>query len=160
MARLLAAKSSRAVHVVSDQFFHFIQAGYIEPWKPEAHLQNTAVMRIVADVADGYANAGYFTIIDGIVSPAWFFTPLRDSLRAAGHSVAYGVLRAPLAVCIARVDARASGQLSDVEVIKRLWQDFADLGPLESHVLDSGANTVEALVGLLSERLDADLLSV
>lgn len=160
VARLLAGRSPRAVHVVSDQFFHFIQAGYIEPWKPESHEQNTTVMHIVADVADGYAKAGYFTIIDGIISPAWFFKPLRDSLHAKGHSLAYAVLRAPLPVCLSRVQARASGRPSDVDVIKRLWQDFTDLGTLESHVFDSGANTVEGLADLLSERLDANLLGV
>lgn len=160
MARLLAGRSQRAVHVESDQLFHFIQAGYIEPWKPESHEQNATVMRIVADVADGYAKAGYFTIIDGIVSPAWFFRPLRDSLRAAGHSVAYAVLRAPLPVCISRVDARPSDRLPDVDVIERLWQDFADLGDLESHAFDSGGDTAEALADALSERLRASLLDV
>jgi hypothetical protein len=160
VAGLLAGRSSRAVHVESDQFFQFIQAGYIEPWKPESHEQNTTVMRIVAKVADGYAKAGYFTIIDGIVSPQWFFRPLRDSLRAAGHSVAYAVLRAPLPVCISRVETRPSDRLSDTDVIERLWQDFADLGPLESHAFDSGANTAEALASAISERLHANLLAV
>jgi hypothetical protein len=60
------------VHIESDRFFHFIQAGHIEPWKPESHEQNTIVMRIVAQAAAGYADAGYFTIIDGIVLPSWF----------------------------------------------------------------------------------------
>jgi adenylate kinase family enzyme len=53
-ARLLAAGSERAVHLESDSFFHFIRAGYVEPWKPEAHEQNTTVMRIVAaDLGEG-----------------------------------------------------------------------------------------------------------
>ena len=34
-----------------------------------------------------------------IIIPAWFLEPLRDSLREAGHQVAYAVLRAPLPVC-------------------------------------------------------------
>lgn len=69
VAGLLAAKSKRSVHLESDRFFHFIQAGYIEPWEPESHEQNTAVMRIVAQAAASYADAGYFTIIDGIIIP-------------------------------------------------------------------------------------------
>src|SRR6266536_2695847 len=80
-ARLLADRSERAVHVESDSFFHFIRSGYIEPWTPESHEQNRVVMRIVAEAAAGYAEAGYFTIIDGIISPRWFFEPLRDSVR-------------------------------------------------------------------------------
>jgi tRNA uridine 5-carbamoylmethylation protein Kti12 len=159
VARLLATKSQRAVHLESDQFFHFIQAGYIEPWKLESHEQNTTVMRILAEAAAGYARAGYFTIIDGIVSPRWFFEPLRDSLRASNQSVTYAVLRAPLAVCLARVRSRrTSNKLSDAVVVERMWQDFADLGPLETHVIDSGTRTAEASAAVLAERLQSGLL--
>lgn len=158
VAQLLAAKSQRAVHLESDRFFHFVQAGYIEPWKPESHEQNTTVMRIVAQAAAGYADANYLTIIDGIVSPRWFFEPLRDSLRATGHPVAYAVLRAPLAVCLARASSRAASRLADAQVIERLWHDFADLGPFETHVIDSGAQAADATADALAERLQGDLL--
>jgi predicted kinase len=157
VARLLAAKCERAVHLESDQFFHFIQAGAIEPWKPEAHEQNTIVMRAVAQAAAVYAEAGYFTIIDGIIIPGWFFEPLRDSLRTAGHRVAYAVLHAPLDVCVARASARASDRLSDAEVIERLWRSFAALGPLEGHVIASGTATAETVADEIAGRLRADL---
>lgn len=158
VARLLAAKWQRAVHVESDQFFHFIQAGHIEPWRPESHDQNTIVMQIVAEAAAGYANAGYFTIIDGIVSPQWFLQPLRDSLHAAGHSVAYAVLRAPLPICLARAANRETGRLADGAVVERLWHDFAELGPLEPHVIDSGTQAADAVVAALLQRLPGGLL--
>jgi predicted kinase len=157
-AGLLAAKSQRAVHIESDRFFHFIQTGYIEPWRPESHEQNTTVMRIVAQAAAAYADAGYFTIIDGIVIPGWFLQPLRGSLGAAGHRVAYAVLRAPLAVCLGRAGSRASNRLSDAAVVERLWHDFADLGPLETHVIDSGVKAANAIADALAERLQDDLL--
>ena len=73
VARLLAKLSDRAVHLESDRFFHFIASGYVEPWKPESHEQNTAVMQIVAGAAIGYASAGYRTIVDGIIIPGWFW---------------------------------------------------------------------------------------
>ncbi len=115
-------------------------------------------MQIVAEAAAGYAGAGYFTIVDGIVSPRWFFEPLRDSLRAAGRPVAYAVLRAPLAVCLARAESRASSRLSDAQVVERLWHDFAELGPLETHVIDSGTATAEATADALAARLRDGLL--
>jgi tRNA uridine 5-carbamoylmethylation protein Kti12 len=158
VARLLATRSQRAVHLEADRFFHFIQAGYVEPWKPESHEQNTTVIRIVADAAASYASAGYFTIVDGIVSPRWFLQPLRDSLRTAGHTVAYAVLRAPLAVCLARAGSRASNRLSEPDVIERLWQDFTDLGSLETHVIDSEARTADAVAVLLAQQMQAGLL--
>jgi predicted kinase len=160
VAQLLAAKSQRAVHLESDQFFHFIQTGYVEPWKPESHEQNTTVMAIVAGAAAGYARAGYFTIIDGIVSPGWFFEPLRESLRAAGHPVAYAVLRAPLTVCLERVGSRASNRLSNIAVVDRLWHDFADLGPLERCAIDSDDKSAERVAEQVAQRLGEGLLDV
>jgi adenylate kinase family enzyme len=132
----LAADSERSVHLESDSFFSFIRSGYIEPWKPESHRQNEAVMRIVAAAAAGFSDAGYFTVVDGIISLRWFLEPLRDALRAAGHDVAYVVLRAPLSICTARAVDRGAGGLTEPQVIGQLWNDFADLGPLDSHAID------------------------
>lgn len=157
VARLVAGKSQRAAHIESDQFFHFIQAGAIEPWKPEAHEQNTIVMDAVAKAAAAYANAGYLTIIDGIVIPGWFFEPLRDSLQTAGHRVAYAVLRAPLDVCIERARDRPSSRLADAAVIERLWRQFADLGPLEDHAIESGMGTAECVAEEIAMQLSAAL---
>jgi tRNA uridine 5-carbamoylmethylation protein Kti12 len=159
-ARLLAAKSERAVHLESDSFFHFIRAGYVEPWKPESHQQNTTVMHIVAAAATGYADAGYFTIVDGIISPRWFFEPLRDALQAAGHDVAYAVLRAPLSVCTVRAQSREGERPVDPNVIERLWQNFTDLGDLERNVLDLGDSRPEEAADVLERHLAEGLLTV
>ena len=134
-ARVLAERWERAVHVESDRFFQFIRSGFVEPWRPESAEQNAVVMRIVAGAAAAYASAGYFTIVDGIVLPRYFFEPLRDALREAGHAVAYAVLRAPLDVCLARAGSRDSQPLADPHVVERLWHDFADLGPLSPHAV-------------------------
>lgn len=159
-ARLLAARSERAVHLESDSFFRFIRAGYVEPWRPESHEQNTTVMRIVAAAAAGYAEAGYFTIVDGILSPRWFFEPLRAALQAAGHAVAYGVLRAPLDVCTARAADREASRIVDGSVVERLWRDFADLGPLESHAIDSDGRSAEEVAAEVAQRLRDGSLDV
>jgi len=159
-ARVLAERSERAVHVESDRFFHFIRSGYVEPWKPESREQNEVVMRIVAGAAAGYASAGYFTIVDGIVLPRFFFEPLRDALREAGHAVAYAVLRAPLDVCVARAGARDSQPLADPQVVERLWHDFADLGPLSPHAVDVDAEDPQGAADLLDARIrDRSLLA-
>jgi predicted kinase len=157
-ARILATEFARSVHLESDWFFRVMRTGYIEPWKPESHDQNITVMSIVGAAAASYADAGYFTIVDGIVSPRWFFAPLRDSLKASGHSVAYAVVRASLATCSARVAARESGQLDDAGVVEQLWREFSDLGPLEPHGIDSHgsvpATVREVLQRLRDGRLD------
>jgi adenylate kinase family enzyme len=158
--RLLAAESERAVHLESDLFFHFIRAGYVEPWLPESHEQNATVMAIVAAAAGSYAGAGYFTIVDGIVSPRWFFEPLRDALQEAGHRVAYAVLRAPLDVCAARAAGREEGRIADTAAVERTWPEFADLGELEGHAIESAGKSPEEVAAELAQRLRDGLLDV
>jgi tRNA uridine 5-carbamoylmethylation protein Kti12 len=159
-AGILAARSGRAVHLEADAFFRFIRSGYVEPWKPESNEQNQIVMRIIASAAAGYAAAGYFTIIDGIVIPAWFLEPLRDALHGAGYPVAYAVLRAPLSICTARAQSRERIPLADSDAIEQLWQSFADLGGLERNVLDVGGRGPEEAADLLSQRLADGLLAI
>jgi tRNA uridine 5-carbamoylmethylation protein Kti12 len=157
-ARVLAGRSERAVHVESDRFFDFIRSGFVEPWKRESRAQNEVVMRIVAGAAAAYASAGYFTIIDGIVLPSFFFEPLRDAVHEAGHEVAYAVLRAPLDVCVARAGARDSQPLADPQVVERLWHDFTDLGPLSHHAVDVDTEDPQATADLLYARLKSGTL--
>jgi adenylate kinase family enzyme len=152
-AALLAARSERAVHLESDAFFSFIRTGFVEPWKPESHEQNATVMRIVAEAAAGYASAGYRTIIDGIIIPGWFYEPLRDTLWKKGHAVSYGVLRAPLEVCLARVQGREGEPSIEAGEIEQLWRSFADLGELEKHVLEVDGMASERVSDELVERL-------
>ncbi|MGB7685455.1 MAG: AAA family ATPase [Solirubrobacterales bacterium] len=156
----LAARSARAVHLEADEFFRFINSGYVEPWKPESQEQNEVVMRIVAGAAAGYAAAGYFTIVDGIVIPTWFFEPLRDALQEAGHPVAYAILRAPLPVCLDRVQSREGEPPIDSAMIEQLWRSFADLGDTERHALDVDGRTPDQVADLLERRLADGTLTV
>jgi len=153
VARALARRLDRAVHLESDVFFDFIESGYLEPWTSEAHAQNRIVMRAVADAAVAYATAGYFTIIEGIVLPGWFFEPLRDAVRSAGCDVAFAALRAPLGVCASRARSRETRPLRDEEVLRSLWHDFADLGPLEPHIIEAGTTAPDEVADLLAERV-------
>jgi hypothetical protein len=147
------------VHLEADRFFDFIAAGRIEPWKAESHEQNQTVMKIVCDAAAAYADAGYFTIVEGIVIPRWFLEPLRAALGAAGHETAYAVLRLPLSTCIERVRGR-DGALSDPAVVEQVWHEFADLGNWEANAIEAGDRSVDELAAVLADRLDAgDLLS-
>jgi adenylate kinase family enzyme len=161
VARLLTAKRERAAHIESDVFWHFITSGYVEPWKRESHEQNTIVMEIVADVAARYARAGYFTVIDGIISPSWFLEPVRAALTTAGLTVAYVILRPPLPVTLERATVRRSTRLSSRSVIERLWDGFSGLDEsLEHHVIDSGELTPEGTALAIEERLRLGTLTV
>ncbi len=152
VARLLAKLSDRAVHLESDRFFHFIASGYVEPWKPESHEQNTAVMQIVAGAAIGYASAGYRTIVDGIIIPGWFWEPVRDAIAAAGFDVVLVVLRPPLALALKRASSRDASRLTDPAVVEQLWSAFSNLGELERNVIDIGAQTPEQTASEVASR--------
>jgi len=154
VAALLAGRFPRAVHLEADHFFRYIRAGYVEPWRPESNEQNRAVMGIVADAAAGYAAAGYFTVVDGIVIPGWFLEPVRDALRAAGHGVDLAILRAPLSACLARVRRREGIPGIDPEAIEHVWQGFAECGEFESHVLDLGDENPDEVAALLARHLE------
>lgn len=160
-ARILAERAARSVHLESDLFFSFVRAGRVEPWKPESRRQNEVVMKAVADAATAYADAGYFTIVDGIVLPEWFLEPLGDALRDAGHRTAYAVLREPLDVCVGRVRAReGSSELADPKVIGQIWQGFADLGERERQALDLEGRSPEEGASLLERRLAEGSLEI
>jgi tRNA uridine 5-carbamoylmethylation protein Kti12 len=159
-AEILAARSSRSVHLESDAFFRFIRSGHVEPWKPGSHEQNQLVMSLVARAAAGYAEAGYFTVVDGIVIPKWFLAPLRDTFREAGHDVAYAVLRAPLAICAARARDRERVPLAEPEAIEQLWRSFEDLGDLEGNAIDLDGQGPEETADLVAQRLWGGALAI
>jgi predicted kinase len=153
-AAALVARFSRAVHLESDLFFSFIRSGHVEPWMPESNEQNRVVMGIVAEAAARYAAAGYFTVIDGIVIPGWFLEPVRDALHAAGHQVALAVLRAPLPVCLERVQEREGPPSINPAAIEQIWQSFADLGDLEKNVIDVGTAGTDEVPETLARHLE------
>jgi tRNA uridine 5-carbamoylmethylation protein Kti12 len=154
VASLVAARFERAVHVESDAFFHFIRSSYLEPWKKEAHEQNKVVMGIVGDAAASYATAGYFTIVDGILLPGWFYEPLHDRLRHQSLDVKTAILRPSLATCRRRAGDRTSRAVADLAVVEHLWQAFSHLGALERHIIDNESQdaegTAQAVIDLLS----------
>jgi adenylate kinase family enzyme len=157
-ARALVSRRERAVHLESDRFFHFIAAGYVEPWRAESHEQNDVVMRAVAQAAAEYAGAGYFTVVDGIVSPRRFLEPVQERLRSLGHSVAYAVLRPPVALCVARARDREPLRGLDAAVVEQLWAEFSGIGDLERHVVAPGDGSPEEIAETIEQDLAGRLL--
>ena len=137
VARLLAESSERsAVHLHTDDFYAAIRKGYIEPWRREAQAQNMVVVGVFVEAALGYARGGYNVVLDGIIGP-WFLQPFHDAARA-GAVFDYVVLRPSAAETIRRGTSRTfKHAMRDEAVIAEMWRQFSDLGPLESHALDS-----------------------
>lgn len=145
-AQALAAEpGSPKVHLHSDDFWHFIKNGAIPPYLPEAHEQNRIVVDVLAKVAAGYADGGYFVVVDGIIGP-WFLQPFRN-ITAPLH---YVVLRPPLDVALQRCQQRGGNTLADPGPITELHKQFSALGPLERHVLSTeGCNREDILSAVI-----------
>jgi hypothetical protein len=118
------------------------------------------VMQAVASAAAAYAEGGYTTVVDGIISPTWFLRPLSEALAARGHGVSYAILRPALATCIARAAGRSGDEPSNPEVITQLWDDFAHIGALETHVVKVDDLDPEHVANAVTSRWRAATLRV
>lgn len=148
-AKALASKSGSAkVHLHSDDFWHFIKNGYIEPYLPEANGQNEVVIKALAKAASSYALGNYFVILDGIIGP-WFLEPFIN-LQMPLH---YIVLRPPLSLAIERCRQRGADTLTDPGPIAALYDQFSALGPLEKYVLPIGEQTKDETLSSVIEAL-------
>jgi broad-specificity NMP kinase len=149
---LVAASVAPAVHLHSDDFWHFIKKGAIPPYLPESRRQNEVVMVVLAKAAEGYAEGGYFVVVDGIVGP-WFIHPFRR-LKQPLH---YIVLRPALEAAIERCRLRGGDTLTDPEPISALHEQFSTLDEFENHVIETVGHSPEETLaavhaGLVSGR--------
>jgi predicted kinase len=143
IARRLATETDAAcaVHLHSDDFYHYIRKGFVAPWLPASSQQNETVMAALASTAATFARGGYEVFVDGIVGP-WFLAPWQ-SLAGDGLDVRYVVLRPAAEVALARATARAAGALVEEAPIRAMWTAFASLGAFERHVIETSAHTID-----------------
>jgi predicted kinase len=153
VARLLAKREERAVHLEADRFFFFIRAGFIEPWDPASDEQNQLVMKTAAAAAASYATAGYPTLLEGIVIPRWTLGVIRETLAGAGVPMAYAVLRAPQETCAGRVEEREGPGVFDPQALAAIASEFDDLGEFERHAIDVSAMDAGEAAAAVSARL-------
>jgi broad-specificity NMP kinase len=159
VAGLLAQRAERSVHLEADRFFFFIKSGFVEPWDPASDEQNQMAMRTAAEAAASYANAGYFTIFEGIVIPRWTLGVIRETLQSANVSTAYAVLRAPQSECAARVQKREGDpDLFEPAVLAAISSEFDDLDEFERHAVNvGGMDSEEAATAVATRLAEGDL---
>lgn len=147
VARALATGSERAVHLHTDDFWRAIVAGATPPYLPEANAQNHTVLDVIAGAAYTYAAGGFDTVVDGIVGPWMLDHVLGEARHHPTVPLHYVVLRPARDVALTRAQARtAPDALVDELPILTMWDQFADLGRFESHVLDTtGQSAAETL---------------
>jgi predicted kinase len=142
VARILAERARLSVHLHADDFWHFIRQGFVAPYLPESHRQNEVVIDALIAAAFAYAGGGYTVILDGIVGP-WFLEPFVRASKSRGVPIDYVVLRSDEQTTMLRAIARTKGELTDPGPVRHMHRQFADLGELERHVIDSTNLTPE-----------------
>ena len=151
VARLVAAQLDPSVCLESDWLWTTVVNGFIPPWEPESHEQNRTIVRAAGSLAVQFAAGGYHVVLDGVFG-LWNLDVLAAELAAAPGPCSYVVLRPDLDTCLARA-TRRSGEaprvagnppLTDEGPIRHLWQQFADLGELEAHAIDTSVLDPEA----------------
>jgi len=134
LAGALAEGANLGVHLESDWFYRFVKGGFIAPHLPESHQQNILVMGVCINAAASYAAGGYTVFWDGVVGP-WFLDQILHGLGSYGLKPRYVVLRPPRDVALNRVRKRDG--TTETYGAEKMYDQFADLGPFESHVLNS-----------------------
>ncbi len=155
VARLLADGFPRSALVRGDDFFAFVAAGWVEPWLPEAHEQNTVVIEAAAAAAGRLAVGGYQVVYDGVVGP-WLL-PAFATATGLDH-VSYVVLLPPEEECLARVAGRTGHGFTDPDATRHMHRQFAAAEVAHRHVLAGEAGTPSAVAAWIRERLDAGAL--
>jgi len=156
IARELARHHRKAVHLHTDDFWHYIVSGAIAPYEPSADEQNQVVVRAVAGAAFTYAGGGYVTIVDGIVGP-WMLHHYSDLARENPDlPVHYLVLRPDREVTLGRAQQRAAPTaLTEKGPILEMWEQFAHLGEREAHVLDTSQENPPASLRSVTDAIDS-----
>ena len=102
------------------------------------------------------ANAGYATVLEGIVGP-WHFEGLRTELADCTVPVNYVVLRPSSDICLIRAQRRVLESdehrfaLTAEDPIRQMWVQFSNLGPFEDYVIDSSDLDPGSTARLVSE---------
>ena len=156
IAAELAWRHDRAVHLHTDDFWRHVVSGGIAPFLPEADQQNHVVLDVVAGAACTYAAGGFVTVVDGIVGP-WMLDHFTiEARRHVGLPLHYVVLRPGREIALRRAQQRtAAAALRDEAPILSMWDQFADLGDLEAHVLDTSQQEPGATLDLVSAGIQA-----
>lgn len=165
VAQALMAATTPAAHIVGDDFWGFIESGWVPPYLPGSEHQNRVVVAALGAAASEYSVGGYFVVLDALIGP-WLLKAAAQVAFERGCDVHYVVLRPGQQTTMARAVARGGGALVDPAPVATMYDAFRRLGAFERYVVDSShlsvAATVDAVVARVEagqSRLDPSLLA-
>ena len=156
VARLLSKMLNPSALVVGDDFFGFIDQGFVAPWTTEAHYQNEVVVGAAAAAVGRLAAGGYTVTYDGVIGP-WFLD--RFGVATGLAQLHYVALLPPMNVCVERVGSRRGHGFTDLGATRHMYRDFAGARIDERHLITS-LNSAELVKTKIHELLLAGALAV
>jgi len=146
VAAALAQRCELGVLLRGDDLWAAIRSGFVDPWLPEAEHQNSTVIDAMAAACARFADGGYTVVLDAVVGP-WYLERLIDGLRPAGVHTYYVVLRPDEETAVSRATGREDHSFTEPEPVRQMYREFAHLGALESHVIDTTSFSPAEVVG-------------
>jgi 2-phosphoglycerate kinase len=156
VAQLLAADFDPGALVAGDQFFGFLRAGFIDPWRPESDKQNRVVIQSASAAVGKLVEGGITVVYDGVVGP-WAVPAFLDG--TALDRLHYAVLMPTEVCCTRRVRERSGHGFTDIPATRHMYREFARAEVDQRHVLpvDEWA-TPETTAAVVRERRAAGSL--
>jgi cytidylate kinase len=155
VSAVLAAGFSSSALVAGDQFFGFINKGYVAPWLAEAHTQNRVVVDAAAAAAGRLARGDYTVVYDGVIGP-WFVAEFAAACQAP--RLHYAILMPPEAVAVERVRTREGHGFTDLEAARHMYRDFRDAEVDPRHVVAGEVGDADVVARAVRQRMDAGRL--
>ncbi|MHB8293442.1 MAG: ATP-binding protein [Acidimicrobiales bacterium] len=155
VAQVLSKLFDPSALVAGDDFFAFIDQGYIAPWTAEAHHQNEVVVGAAAAASGRLAVGGYTVVYDGVIGP-WFL----DTFGAVTglERLHYAMLLPPERVCVERVRSRTGHGFTDLDAARHMYHEFANAEVAGRHVIKSGVAAEAAASSIFEMVLDGSLI--
>lgn len=120
LARQLARRSETGVHLVTDDFRHYLSHP-IDPSTPASHAQNTTITRAFLAAAKEFDLAGYQVYVDGVIGPWWL-----ETIESVFPAFDYLLLHASLVTVMARTAQRAltAQQSAAPDLVQEMHRQF------------------------------------
>ncbi|MCH3950946.1 MAG: AAA family ATPase [Acidaminococcus sp.] len=142
----------KSVHMLTDDFYHYLNKGAIAPYLPESNEQNRVVIEAFLAAAKRFARGGYDVIVDGILGP-WFIAPLQELAREH-YEVHYIILRASKEETLKRAVSRSKlDPQTNIEIVETMWKQFCNLGKYEANVVDTTSKSIEETVSAVRNKI-------
>lgn len=154
VARALSKRYEPSALVTGDDFFAFLDQGFVAPWTAEAHHQNEVVITAAAAASGRLVDGGFTVVYDGVVGP-WFL----DTFGAAtGLAHLHYVLLLPSErTCIDRVRTRSGHGFTDLEAARHMYRQFASAAIDDRHVMSTDAASASLAASIHDRVRDGSL---